>query len=752
MFWGRSGGRLLAESVEDIDDFTVCKWNVTNAVCSADTEEILNSGNLTSIDTQLIRDVRRMLACSSHGQNSTDCAADEYCREDAHGTCRASSGPKILRFIFGAIVPSFQQCGWLSEFFNGVACPAHSLSECSKMVCKPTQALVQSRSGFCEEQTVCGDDFVSYMHRLCANAPGWDTVKMLHWLRLPDAGQLLNCSRALRPEFALRLEYELLDPCPALKSRVDCLSNDKCMLDVNTGCKKDPFKVFQRLVPPSCPLTEGLAWSFRCSEARSPDQCALLGRKCTWEVSEQCNSSGQAVEVAVCRGAPETLGMYIRPLSKRKNKFSNQSIDPTIDLLSRTIASAHVCPSLAKQHCQHSDSSSSKYGGASSEYDRSSRSDIDEMPMEVIIPTAAGTVTLILVCAMIWLCCRKNKRQAQCKQQAAAAAQVEQPQEGTCSSSSDSKGYLRSSSSDFSATAVDDMLSRGASEHWFIVPSSLDLLPSVIGKGSYGEVRRGTLFGNTEVAVKLPYKQKKPVLANKALVNEIRLQRRIRHPNIVLFHGVTFVDRGETVSLGIVLEWVSGGDLRRFVKDRHESGRFHEDCKVGALIKEVKIIMDVARGLGYLHSQSPPILHRDVKPENILVESHNPPLAKIADFGLSSLEDGRHKGQAGSIRYMAPEIEEGSDYGLPADVYSFGRVVFFINKGTSIETTEPQGQWYLPSKCQELAMHCTAVDSFSRPVIGDVYVRLCCTNNDNSNSNSTSSQHRSSTIPQLQSI
>eukprot|EP00930_Biecheleria_cincta_P065377 TRINITY_DN5114_c0_g1_i1.p1 TRINITY_DN5114_c0_g1~~TRINITY_DN5114_c0_g1_i1.p1 ORF type:complete len:755 (-),score=112.74 TRINITY_DN5114_c0_g1_i1:216-2480(-) len=722
MFLGKSGDRLLAESVEHINDFTVCKWNVAKSVCSADTERILNSVNLTSIGTQLILDATRMLACSSYGQNSPDCAVDEFCEEDANGTCRASSGPNPLRFIYAAIQPSIQQCGWLGEFFNAFACRAHSLTECPGMGCKVIRDIFRNKSGFCEEQPVCGDDAVSYMYRLCGGVPGWDLGKMVLCLQLRDVGQQLNCTRAVCPQMALRLEYSLIDPCPALTSRTDCLINDKCTPNGKGGCEKDPFKVLQQLSPPSCAITEGITWSFMCSSARSPDRCAGFGRECVWAVSESCSSSGHLHEVGSCRGAPEMLGLYIRPSSKRKNKFSNESIHPTIDLLSRVIASAHVCPSLAKQQCHPPDGSSSKYGGNNSSYGRSTSSGTDDIPMQVVVPTTAGAIILIIVFAMMWRCYRKNKQQSQRKQEAVAAAQVvehskshegmssnkqqaqraqealaaaqvrghSEPHEGTSSSS----GGLGNSSKDFATDNPAAFLNRGISEHWYINESSMDLESAAIGKGGFGEVRRGTLFGNTEVAVKLPYKQGGTVIANPALINEVRLLRRLRHPNIVLFHGVSIIGSGELLSLGIVLEWVSGGDLQRFVKARHESGHFYEDCKAvfaGALIKEVKLLMDVARGLGYLHSQITPILHRDVKPGNILIESHEPPLAKLADFGLSSLADGRQKGRAGSTMYMAPEISNNLDYDLPADVYSFGRVVLFINTGVP-DLPESQGQ------------------------------------------------------------
>jgi len=111
--------------------------------------------------------------------------------------------------------------------------------------------------------------------------------------------------------------------------------------------------------------------------------------------------------------------------------------------------------------------------------------------------------------------------------------------------------------------------------------------------------------------------------------------------------------------------------MSNYVRKRHSQGSFDKDCEQG-------ILEDVARGMLYLHVQDPPILHRDLKPNNILLDASVPPKAKIGDFGMSLLVKGvGAQGVAGTRGYMAPEVMHGSVYHCSADVYSFGCCCYF---------------------------------------------------------------------------
>jgi len=82
--------------------------------------------------------------------------------------------------------------------------------------------------------------------------------------------------------------------------------------------------------------------------------------------------------------------------------------------------------------------------------------------------------------------------------------------------------------------------------------------------------------------------------------------------------------------------------------------------------------------MAYLHGSNPPILHRDLKSANLLLdEGYN---VKICDFGLSRLKEftNSHTGQTGTTQWMAREVLNNEKYGFEADVYSFGVIMWEV--------------------------------------------------------------------------
>jgi serine/threonine protein kinase len=150
-----------------------------------------------------------------------------------------------------------------------------------------------------------------------------------------------------------------------------------------------------------------------------------------------------------------------------------------------------------------------------------------------------------------------------------------------------------------------------------------------LGYGGYGKVYRGMLPTGQFIAIKRA--QQGSMQGGHEFKTEIELLSRVHHKNLVGLLGFCF-EQGEQM---LVYEFMSGGTLRDSLAGK--SG-LHLDWK-----KRLRVALGAARGLAYLHELAdPPIIHRDVKSSNILMDEHL--TAKVADFGLSKLVSDSERG------------------------------------------------------------------------------------------------------------
>ncbi|KAG6960508.1 hypothetical protein JG688_00009558 [Phytophthora aleatoria] len=150
-----------------------------------------------------------------------------------------------------------------------------------------------------------------------------------------------------------------------------------------------------------------------------------------------------------------------------------------------------------------------------------------------------------------------------------------------------------------------------------------------------------------------------------AFVEEIKLIANFDHPNLVRLIGAAWTVETD---LQMLLEYMEGGDLRRYLADPNTPS--------GWTTTKFNIAIDVIEALVYLHSFQPPLVHRDLKSKNVLLSSDME--AKLSDFGTSRFRssDKTMTGGVGTGRWLAPEVIRGdSDYGPAADIYSFGTLL-----------------------------------------------------------------------------
>jgi len=162
--------------------------------------------------------------------------------------------------------------------------------------------------------------------------------------------------------------------------------------------------------------------------------------------------------------------------------------------------------------------------------------------------------------------------------------------------------------------------------------------------------------------------------------NELKVLRKLRHPNIVGFYGaVVNVQRHRII---LVLERVCGPSLDEFIlsEARSQADSCFVACSTGASTCG-HCLVGISRALLFLHTRNPRIVHGDLKANNILVELRSSgPHPKVLDFGLSRVITKRALPLGGSLRWAAPEVIACSDLKphTAADVFSFGRLAYFI--------------------------------------------------------------------------
>jgi len=159
----------------------------------------------------------------------------------------------------------------------------------------------------------------------------------------------------------------------------------------------------------------------------------------------------------------------------------------------------------------------------------------------------------------------------------------------------------------------------------------------------------------TVIAKKMIHLEVKPAI-KKQIITELKILHDCNSPYIVGFYGAFHSD-GE---INICMEYMDGGSLDLVIK---KNGKIPEQHLR-------KITYAVLRGLQYLREKHQ-IIHRDVKPSNILVNSSGE--IKICDFGVSGqLIDSMANSFVGTRSYMSPERLQGSQYSVASDLWSLG--------------------------------------------------------------------------------
>ena len=213
---------------------------------------------------------------------------------------------------------------------------------------------------------------------------------------------------------------------------------------------------------------------------------------------------------------------------------------------------------------------------------------------------------------------------------------------------------------------------------YVIDASELTVDGAKLGEGGFGVVRRGT-FRGLGVAVKTLLMR--DGVNKKELIGEFKeevamLAKVSHHPKLCLFLGASVKE-----PLTLVNELMSGS-----VRSLLDQGYGEPHAVQLARLpwrRRVEILLDAALGMAFLHHCDPPVVHRDLKADNLLVDAHGN--AKVADFGLSrTIEGNTLKGDYGTPGFKAPEMYNESKaakgYSLPVDLFAFGGTMTYSSE------------------------------------------------------------------------
>jgi hypothetical protein len=254
-------------------------------------------------------------------------------------------------------------------------------------------------------------------------------------------------------------------------------------------------------------------------------------------------------------------------------------------------------------------------------------------------------------------------------------------------------------------------------------------IKELLAEGMFGKVYKAEMHGLDVAVKKIKLSVDAEVLSE--LRSEVDMLSSLRHPNVIQILGAS---TRNPANLFIVTEYVNKGSLYNVIHDPLLTDE-----------QTVSMVNQVVLGCNFLHERTPQVLHRDLKPLNLLVDANF--TIRVADFGISVRDSAKfQRPTQGTFAYMAPEVVFGvAPASTASDVFAFGVVLFewfYIRDHPGIDFTthddvcfeliheavhsgrEPSVPFWWHPQLRQLILQCLANDPDRRPSFVAVLARV----------------------------
>ncbi|KAJ1808541.1 Protein kinase C signaling pathway involved MAPKK protein, partial [Coemansia sp. RSA 2599] len=229
----------------------------------------------------------------------------------------------------------------------------------------------------------------------------------------------------------------------------------------------------------------------------------------------------------------------------------------------------------------------------------------------------------------------------------------------------------KSPSAGLATGGVSEDTAAAAEEEEYVLEDRNIKVMRKLGEGSVGTVHKVEYLPTRKIMARKLMAVYPDETNHKQIVRELKLLKQCQSPYIVKFYGAYYSSDDDGQSIAICMEYCEGGSLESVYK---------RVARMNAQIGENvlgKVAVAVLNGLVHLHSYR--VIHRDVKPSNILVTGRGE--IKLCDFGVSGeLVDSIAQTFVGTSYYMAPERIQGDRYAVQSDVWSLGLTLIEVSQ------------------------------------------------------------------------